>query len=199
MTPLHTICLFCGSAIGSSPQFREATIELANTLLKRKIALVYGGADVGLMKVAADTFLDAGGTVIGVMPKSLVEREVAHERLTRMHIVSGMQERKAMMAGLSDGFITLPGGFGTFDELFEMLSWNQLRMIRKPVGLLNINGYFDPLIHQLDKAVTEGFLRSEHRDLLLVDTLPGKLIDRMESFIPVEAEKWIDRLKEGKI
>ena len=199
MTSIHTVCLFCGSAVGASPQYREAGLELASVLLKRKISLVYGGANIGLMKVVADAMLEAGGTVIGVMPKTLAEKEVAHERLTAMHIVPGMQERKALMADLSDGFITMPGGYGTFDEIFEMLSWNQLNLIQKPVGILNINEYFDPLLAQLDLAVDERFLRPEHRDLLVVDTDSGMLIDKMESFLPVEAEKWIDRLKAGKI
>ena len=199
MTPLHTICLFCGSSVGASPLYREAGLELASVLLERKISLIYGGANVGLMKIVADAFLDAGGTVTGVMPKSLVDREVAHENLTAMHIVPGMQERKALMAQLSDGFITMPGGYGTFDELFEMLSWNQLNLMRKPIGILNVRDYFDPLLEQLDRAVSEGFLRVEHRDMLLADTNPARLIERMESFIPVEAEKWIDRLKAGKI
>ncbi len=199
MTSLQTICLFCGSAAGSTSVYSEAAINLASVLLKRRINLVYGGANIGLMKVAADKILEAGGVVIGVMPKSLADREVAHERLTKMHIVSGMQERKALMAELSDGFITMPGGYGTFDEIFEMLSFNQLKLLQKPVGILNVNGYFDPLLEQLDKAVKEGFLRPEHRELLISDTDPERLIDRMEAFVPVEAEKWIDRLKKGKI
>ncbi len=199
MTSLHTICLFCGSAVGSSPVYREAGIDLAAILLKRQITLIYGGANVGLMKVAADALLEAGGKVIGVMPKSLADREVAHDRLTEMHIVPGMQERKALMAELSDGFITMPGGYGTFDEIFEMLSWNQLKIMRKPVGILNVNGYYDLILEQLDWAVKEGFLRPEHREMLLSDTNPARLIDRMEAFVPVEAEKWIDRLKAGKI
>lgn len=199
MTSLHTICLFCGSAAGSNPVYREAGLKLAAVLIERKMTLVYGGANVGLMKVVADAMLKAGGSVIGVMPKSLADREVAHDRLTAMHIVPGMQERKALMAGLSDGFITMPGGYGTFDEIFEMLSWSQLKIMRKSVGILNINGYFDPLMEQLDRAVMEGFLRAEHRELLLSDTEPERLIDRMEKFVPVEAEKWIDRLKSGTI
>ena len=196
---MTSLCVFCGSAVGASPEYQQAARQLATLLSERKITLVYGGANVGLMKVLADTHLEQSGKVIGVMPESLVKREVAHSNLTEMHIVSGMQERKAMMADLSDGFITLPGGYGTFDELFEMLSWNQLKLIQKPVGLLNIKHYFDPLILQLDRSVEEGFLRPEHRELLLVGTNPRELIDRMESFQPTEAEKWIDRLKEGKI
>ncbi len=196
---INSICVFCGSAVGVSPEYQIAARQLSTVLSEREITLVYGGANVGLMKILADTLLEQTGKVIGIMPKALVKREVAHENLTEMHIVSGMQERKAMMADLSDGFIILPGGFGTFDELFEMLSWNQLKLIQKPVGLLNINGYFDPIILQLDRSVEEGFLRPEHRELLLVDTNPGELIDRMAAFQPTEAEKWIDRLKEGKI
>ncbi|MBE0646465.1 MAG: TIGR00730 family Rossman fold protein [Bacteroidales bacterium] len=196
---MRAICLFCGSAVGKSPNYREAGLALAAVMLRKKITLIYGGANIGLMKVAADAFLEAGGNVVGVMPKSLADREVAHDRLTAMHIVPGMQERKALMAELSDGFITMPGGYGTFDEIFEMLSWNQLKLMQKPVGVLNVNGYFDPMIQQLDRAVREGFLRPEHRELLLVDTNPEVLIQRMEVFLPVEAEKWIDRLKAGEI
>lgn len=199
MSTLHTLCLFCGSAVGASPLYRNAGLELAEVFLKRDISLVYGGANVGLMQVVADAILAGGGKAIGVMPTSLVEREVAHDRLTAMHIVPGMQERKALMAELSEGFITLPGGYGTIDEIFEMLSWNQLRMMQKPVGILNINNYFNPLLEQLDKAVEEGFLRPEHRELLISDTDPERLIERMEAFVPAEAEKWIDRLKAGKI
>lgn len=199
MASLQSLCIFCGSAVGNSLVYQQAGFELAGVMEKKKLTLVYGGANIGLMRVVADALLEAGGKVIGVMPKSLVDREVAHDNLTHLHIVAGMQERKALMADLSDGFITLPGGYGTFDELFEMLTWNQLKIQQKPIGVLNINHYFDPLLEQLDKAVTERFVRSEHRELLLADTDPERLIGRMESFIPVEAEKWIDRLKAGKI
>jgi uncharacterized protein (TIGR00730 family) len=185
--------------MGADQAYRETAIRLAACLYDRNISLIYGGANVGLMRVVADTMLEQGGRVTGVMPGSLVDREVAHSGLTEMHIVHTMQERKALMAKLADAFISLPGGYGTFDELFEMLSWNQLKLIRKPVGLLNAKGYFDPLIRQLDLAVEERFLRQEHRDMLLVDTDPGNLIRQMEAFTPVEAEKWIDRLKEGGI
>jgi len=196
---INSLCVFCGSAVGTSEAYQKAARELALILSERDITLVYGGANIGLMKILADTLLEQHGDVIGIMPKALVEREVAHNNLTEMHIVSGMQERKAMMADMSDGFITLPGGYGTFDELFEVLSWNQLKLIQKPVGLLNINHYFDPLVLQLSNSVREGFLRPEHQELLLVDTNPNLLIDRMEDFQPKEAEKWIDRLKQGKI
>lgn len=196
---LQSICVFCGSAAGNKPEYSQAAISLARFCLDRKITLVYGGANVGLMRVVADTMLSGGGSVTGVMPRSLVEREVAHLHLTRMHIVDGMQERKAMMADLSDAFIALPGAYGTFDELFEVLTWNQLGIIHKPVGLLNISGYFDPLLKMLDHAVEEHFLRPEHRQLLQVSDHVGDLAEKLEQFRPVVAEKWIERLREGKI
>jgi uncharacterized protein (TIGR00730 family) len=149
--------------------------------------------------VLADTMLEGGGSVIGVMPESLVAKEVAHDNLTEMHIVGGMQERKAMMADLSDAFIALPGAYGTFDEIFEVLTWNQLGIIHKPIGILNIGGYFDPLISMLDHAVQEKFLRPEHRQILVIGEDERILFEKLEAFKPVTAEKWIERLKEGKI
>jgi hypothetical protein len=194
-----TICVFCGSSQGSDPVYAEQANHLAEFFLKRGISLVYGGANVGLMRILADKMLEGGGKVTGVMPRSLVEREVAHEHLTEMHIVSGMQERKAMMADLSDAFIALPGAYGTLDELFEVLTWNQLGIVVKPIGLLNVKGFFNPLIAMVDHAVEEKFLRAEHRRILLVDEDHEKLIGKLESWKPVTAEKWIDRLKAGKI
>jgi uncharacterized protein (TIGR00730 family) len=196
---IKTICVFCGSSRGANEVYSRVAANLANYFLKKKIRLVYGGANVGLMQILADTVLDGGGEVIGVMPRSLVEKEVAHDRLTEMHIVADMQERKALMAELSDAFIALPGAYGTMDELFEVLTWNQLGIIKKPVGLLNINGFFDPLIRLLDHAVEEGFLRSEHRSILQVEDNEEKLIQKMNAYQPVVAQKWIERLKEGKI
>ena len=151
------------------------------------------------MHVLAETMLKGGGTVTGVMPRSLVEREVAHTSLTEMHIVSDMQERKTLMASLSDAFIALPGAYGTLDELFEILTWNQLGIISKPVGLLNVNGYFDDLVNLLDKAMNERFLRIEHHEILQVDASPEGLFRKLENFRPRNAEKWIERLKEGRI
>src|SRR5450759_862530 len=160
---IKTICVFCGSSTGENPVYVERAEQLARFFLEKEIHLVYGGANIGLMRVLADTMLRGNGHVTGVMPKNLVHREVAHLDLTEMHIVADMQERKALMAKLSDGFMTLPGAYGTFDELFEMLTWNQLHIIEKPVGLLNIKGFFNPLMKMLDKAVEEKFLRPEHR------------------------------------
>ena len=196
---IKTICVFCGSSMGGNPIYADMARNLAKFFLKKKISLVYGGANVGLMGILADTMLAEGGTVIGVMPKSLVEREVAHDNLTRMHIVGGMQERKALMADLSDAFIALPGAYGTLDELFEVLTWNQLGIINKPVGLLNIHGFYDCLIGIIDHAVTEKFLRPEHRNILLMDDDFERLLDKLEIYQPVAAEKWIERLKQGNI
>jgi uncharacterized protein (TIGR00730 family) len=196
---IKTICVFCGSSTGENPVYVERAEQLAMFFLKNEIHLVYGGANVGLMRVLADTMLRGNGHVTGVMPKNLVHREVAHLDLTEMHIVADMQERKALMAKLSDGFMTLPGAYGTFDELFEMLTWNQLHIVEKPVGLLNIKGFFDPLMKMLDKAVEEKFLRPEHRGILISEEDEAILLKRMNEYKPVSAEKWIERLKEGKI
>jgi uncharacterized protein (TIGR00730 family) len=196
---IKTVCVFCGSSKGEDPVYAERAGKLARFLLEQKIRLVYGGANVGLMRVLADTMLKGNGHVTGVMPKNLVHREVAHLDLTEMHIVEDMQERKALMAKLSDGFITLPGAYGTFDEIFEMLTWNQLHIIEKPVGLLNIKGFFNPLLQMLDDAVTEKFLRPEHRGALLAEDDEAVLLKRMNAYKPVAAEKWIERLKQGKI
>ncbi len=195
----QSICLFCGSSVGRNPLYTATAEALAEYLADHQITLVYGGANVGLMGVLADTALNRGGKVVGVMPKSLVEKEVAHTGLSEMHIVEGMQERKALMADLSDAFIAMPGAYGTLDELFEVLTWNQLSIIRKPVGLLNIAGFFDPLLKMLDLAVDEKFLRPEHRNLLVTDHHFVSLIEKMEAFRPVEAAKWIERLKAGEI
>ncbi len=196
---IKTICVFCGSSTGSNPVYAEAAMKLARFLISEKIRLVYGGANVGLMRILADTMLASGGNVIGIMPKSLVEKEVAHSGLSEMHIVSGMQERKALMADLSDAFIALPGAFGTLDELFEVLTWNQLGILHKPVGLLNIHGFFNSLTALLDHAVDEKFLRPEHRGLLIMEEDEKILLERLNKYIPVTAEKWIEQLKIGKI
>ncbi len=185
--------------MGSLPVYATKARELADILHEKNITMVYGGANVGLMQVMADTMLTSGGKVIGVMPESLVQKEVAHNYLTEMHIVSDMQERKALMADLSDAFIALPGAYGTLDELFEVLTWNQLGIISKPTGILNIADFFTPLLTMLDHAVGERFLRKEHRNILQVACDPHELLEKLESFQPVIAEKWIERLKEGKI
>ncbi|HPT10082.1 MAG TPA: TIGR00730 family Rossman fold protein [Bacteroidales bacterium] len=196
---IKTLCVFCGSSLGSHTGYAESARNLALLLYSRQISLVYGGANVGLMQVLADTLLNAGGEVTGVMPASLVKREVAHTHLTKLHIVGDMQERKALMAELSDAFVALPGAYGTFDELFEVLTWNQLGIIHKPIGLLNLRGFFDPLLTLLNHAVDERFLRPEHRAILQVAEDPAQLLNQLEAFRPVVAEKWIERLKAGQI
>ena len=196
---IKTVCVFCGSSTGEDPVYTERAERLARFFLVNNIQLVYGGANVGLMRVVADTMLKGNGSVTGVMSKNLVHREVAHLDLTEMHVVDDMQQRKALMAELSDGFMTLPGAYGTFDELFEMLTWNQLHILEKPVGLLNIKGFFNPLLKMLDKAVEEKFLRPEHRGILLAEEDEAILLKQMNEYKPVPAEKWIERLKEGKI
>lgn len=196
---IKNLCVFCGSSLGSNPAYAEGAAQLAQILLNKNITLVYGGANVGLMRVLADTVLKGGGKVVGVMPRSLVEKEVAHQHLTEMHIVDGMQERKALMADLSDAFIALPGAFGTLDEIFEVLTWNQLGIIHKPLGLFNTGGYFDPLLAMLDRAVEQQFLRPEHRKMVLEFNSVEEILGQLEAYRPVEAPKWIERLKEGKI
>jgi uncharacterized protein (TIGR00730 family) len=196
---IKTLCVFCGSSLGSNPGYAESARNLSLLLYSRQISVVYGGANVGLMQVLADTLIDAGGEVTGVMPSSLVEREVAHTHLTKLHIVDDMQERKALMARLSDAFVALPGAYGTLDELFEVLTWNQLGIIHKPIGLLNLRGFFDPLLTLLNHAVDERFLRPEHRAILQVAEDPAQLLNQLEAFRPVVAEKWIERLKAGQI
>jgi uncharacterized protein (TIGR00730 family) len=155
--------------------------------------LVYGGGRTGLMGALADAALTAGGDVIGIMPRHLVEREVAHIGLTELHVVASMHERKALLAELSDGFLAMPGGLGTLEELFEVWTWGQLGLHRKPYGLLEVNGFFAPLLAFLDHAVTEGFIRREYRDLLVVDENPRTLLERMEAMHPPALPRWLDR------
>ena len=171
------LCVFCGSHMGTRPIFAERTRELGRSLARRGLELVFGGGHVGLMGAIADAVLEAGGTAIGVIPQALVDRELAHDRLTTLRIVACMHERKALMADLSDAFIALPGGYGTADELFEILTWAQLGLHAKPVGLLNIAGFFDPLLAWVDRAADDGFLYGDTH--LLVETDIEKLLDQM--------------------
>ena len=182
---LRRVCVFCGSALGSRPVYAERTREFGSLLAKRNIGLVYGGGNIGLMGVLADAVLAGGGKVIGVIPKALVEREVAHHGVTELRVVQTMHERKALMADLADAFIALPGGFGTLEEFFEVLTWGQLGFHRKPCGLLDVEGFFAPLFHALDRMVAEGFLRTEHRQLILGAPQAGALLPLIENFTPV--------------
>lgn len=176
---MNRLCVFCGSSPGSSPAYAEAARRFGTLLAERNITLVYGGAARGLMGVLADTVLAAGGNVLGVMPRSLVDREIAHTGLTEFHVVGSMHERKQTMADLSDGFVALPGGFGTLDETAEILTWRQLGLHDKPCGLLEVAGFFEPLLRFFDRAVDEGFIGVEQRRLLIADDAPARLLDRL--------------------
>jgi uncharacterized protein (TIGR00730 family) len=175
----HSICVFCGSAAGQRPEYAEAAADFGRLLAERGIRVVYGAGNVGLMGVLADAALAAGGQVIGVIPQMLVDRELAHPGID-LRIVSSMHERKALMAELAEAFVALPGGLGTYEELCEVLTWGQLGIHAKPAGCLNVAGYFDPLLHMLDHAVAEGFLRPEQRKLLIVEEEAANLIARLE-------------------
>jgi uncharacterized protein (TIGR00730 family) len=185
------ICVFCGSNLGTNPVYQSAAADLGRLLVARDIELVYGAGNIGLMGVLADSVLAAGGRVIGVIPESLVAREVAHQGLTKLHVVKSMHERKALMSDLSDGFIALPGGYGTFEEFCEVVTWSQLGIQAKPCGLLNVSGYYDPLLELFDRAVSEGFLPEHNRKLVLADTEPEQLLERMARFQSPEGHKWI--------
>ena len=188
---MRRICVFCGSSTGTNATHRRATAELAEALAARDLELVYGGGCVGLMGVLADAMLAAGGRVIGVIPRTLMQREVGHRGLTELKIVESMHERKAEMVALSDGFIALPGGFGTLDEMFEALTWAQLGMHGHPCGVLNSDGFFDALFAYLDRAVTEGFVRGEHRAMWIADDDPNRLLDRFAAYRAPAIEKWL--------
>ena len=181
---MKSICVYCGSNPGNRPEYLEAAKALGKTLAANQITLVYGGAKIGIMGCIADTVLAEGGEVIGVMPQSLVDREVAHPGLTRLEVVSSMHERKALMAKLSDGFIAMPGGIGTLEEIFEVLTWAQLGFHRKPCGLLNIQGYYDHLCTFLDHVTEEGFVRDVHRAMLQVESAPEEMIKAFEAYQP---------------
>ena len=171
------LCVFCGSSKGGPVTFAESARRFGEALAARGLGLVYGGGHIGLMGVLADAVLQAGGPVIGVIPRSMVERELAHERLTELHVVETMHQRKALMAERACGFAALPGGFGTADELFEILTWRQLRLHDKPIGLLNVAGFFDSLLAWMDRTVEDGFLRAAHRGLIHVTDKPEGLLD----------------------
>ena len=190
---LRRVCVFAGSSTGTHVKYESAARQLGMTLALRGLGMVYGGARVGLMGVAADSALGAGGEVIGVIPASLVAREIAHPGLTELRVVSSMHERKATMADLSDAFIALPGGWGTLEEFFEVLTWAQLGLHRKPCGLLNVRGYFDFMLSFLEHSVAEGFVKRENGSLIAVSDSPNALLDRFVSSNPPVVDKWIDR------
>ncbi|HKP21206.1 MAG TPA: TIGR00730 family Rossman fold protein, partial [Thermoleophilaceae bacterium] len=191
---VERICVFCGASPGARPEYRDATAELARLLVREGIGVVYGGGGVGLMGALADAVITAGGEVTGVIPRALVDREIAHRDVIDMRVVGSMHERKALMADLADAFIALPGGLGTLEELFEVYTWAQLGLHQKPCGLLNVEGYYDAMAEFLAHAVDERFVREEHRELLMIETAPSTLLHRLRQFEPDSAvPKWIDR------
>ena len=190
---MKRVCVFCGSNPGSRPEYARAARAVGRLLVKRGLGLVFGGGNVGLMAEVAGAAMAEGGEVIGIIPGALVEKELAHAGVTELQVVSSMHERKARMADLSDGFIALPGGWGTLEELFEMVTWAQLGFHEKPVGLLNVLGFYDGLLRFLDLAVDEGFLKAKHRALLLVADSPEALIEAFERTRAPGDAKWIDR------
>lgn len=190
---MKSICVFCGSNMGRNPDYEKGAIQLGKEIANRGITLVYGGGNVGLMGVVADAVLSAGGEVFGVIPEFLVSKELAHQGLTRLETVESMHDRKARMAELSDAFIALPGGYGTLEEFCEVLTWAQLGLHQKPHGLLNIAGYYDPLLQFFDQAVTEKLVRPVHRALVLEATEPEVLLDRLSAYEPQNVDKWIKK------
>ena len=190
---MEKLCVFCGSSTGNDPIYKNEAVRLANHLVRNGITLIYGGGSVGIMGILADHMLSVGGQVTGVIPQFLYDWEVGHDGVTELIIVDSMHSRKQRMAEISDGFMALPGGFGTLEEMAEILTWNQLKLINKPVGILNINGFFDPLLRMLDNMVQHGFLKQDNRDLLHDDTDPEKLLTKLKS-APIHPEtKWIDK------
>ena len=190
---MERICVFCGSNMGLRPGYAEAASALGSEIARRDLGLVYGGGRVGLMGVVADAVLEGGGRVVGVIPESLMGKEVDHEGLTALEVVSSMHERKARMAELSSGFVALPGGLGTLEELFEVWTWGQLGFHHKPCGLLDVDGYYASLLDFLDRSVDEGFVRPVHRSMLVVEEEAADLLDRLRDWIPPIVEKWLDR------
>ncbi|MGV0025628.1 LOG family protein [Phormidesmis priestleyi] len=194
---MKAICVFCGSSMGANPAYQLAAQRLGETLAKKGLTLVYGGGNVGLMGVVADATLAAGGQAIGVIPKFLVDKELAHQNLTTLHMVDSMHDRKALMASLSDGFIALPGGYGTLEEFCEVLTWAQLGLHQKPHGLLNIEGYYDALLTFFNHAVAEKLVRPVHRSLVLESSNPQSLLSLMETYKPQSVAKWITQNTES--
>lgn len=190
---MNAICVYCGSRSGNRPEYAASARSLAEGLLERGIGLVYGGASVGIMGLLADAMLAGGGRVIGVIPAALSAREIAHQGLTELRVTRSMHERKLLMAELADGFIALPGGIGTLEELFEIWTWAQLGLHAKPCGLLNVAGYYDGLAAFLDHTVAEGFLQPQYRTMLCMETSPQRLLARLQEYVAPSVEKWVDR------
>ena len=192
---MKRVCVFCGSSPGNNPVYIKTARKLANAIINKNYGVVYGGGAVGLMGVIAKSISDANGEIIGVIPKNLLDRDVAYTKLEDLRIVDTMHERKEMMHNLSDGFIALPGGFGTFEEIFEAITWAQLGLHKKPCGILNINHYFDRLVDFLNVAVEQGFIHNKCMDLILVDNDPQALLNKMDSYTAPSIDKALHALK----
>jgi uncharacterized protein (TIGR00730 family) len=190
---MKSVCVFCGSNPGNDPVYAEGARAMGAEIARRGLVLVYGGGAVGLMGIVADAALEAGGEVHGIIPEALCRKEVGHRALTRLEVVDTMHTRKARMAELSDGFIAMPGGIGTFEELFEIWTWGQLGIHSKPLGMLNVAGFYDPLAAFLDGTVEAGFLKQPHRAMAMTDTHPATLLDRMEQYVPAQTYKWVEK------
>ncbi len=190
---MKAVCVFCGSNPGNDPVYAAGATAMGVEIAKRGMTLVYGGGAVGLMGIVANAALEAGGKVHGIIPRALREKEIGHNGLTELEVVDTMHTRKARMAELSEGFIAMPGGIGTFEELFEVWTWGQLGIHSKPLGLLNIGGFYDPLARFLDGTVEAGFLKQNHRAMAMTDTEPATLLDRMEQYVPSATFKWVEK------
>jgi uncharacterized protein (TIGR00730 family) len=190
---MRRVCVFCGSSNGKRPEYVEVAGELGQYLVENKLGLVYGGAQIGMMGALANAVLKGGGEVIGVIPKLLLKKEVAHQSVTELRVVESMHQRKALMERLSDAFIALPGGIGTFEELLEIMTWAKLGLHQKPIGLLNISNYFAPLIAMIDRSIEEGFMKDPYRELLLVGKSPEDLFHQFRNFAPLQVPKLLDR------
>lgn len=193
---MKSVSVFCGSSMGNQEIFKEEAKKLAQYFCAKDIELTYGGSNVGIMSILADTMLANGGRVVGVIPQFLIDIEVGHTKLSKLHVVNSMQERKVLLAEISDAFIAFPGGVGTLDELFEMMVMTQLRVHDKPIGILNVDGFFDHLLKFLDHAVDRGFIRAEHRDNVMVSDDIDSLMEKLKGFEPVKMTHWISEIKE---
>jgi len=192
---MKSVCVYCGSSFGATPRYADAARDMARVLVERNIALVYGGGNVGLMGEIADEVLRRGGQATGVIPTALLQREVGHRGLTQLHVVDNMHERKAMMAELADGFIAMPGGIGTLEELFEVMTWSQLGFHDKPIGVLNVDGYYDTLLAFIQHAADQGFLRAQHTSLLMVESDASALLRRFDTFEAQPHDKLLNRVR----
>src|SRR5579859_1416025 len=190
---IHRLCVFCGSSTGLRPAYSEAAAQLGQALAKSRVALVFGGGRVGLMGILADSVLAAGGQAIGVMPRALVEKEIAHSSLTKLHVVESMHQRKALMADLADAFLLLPGGFGSWEEFCEIVTWLQLGIHRKPCAILNVAGSYDGLLSLAEHALAEGFLRPAHHDMVIVEENPQAVLSRLTSVAIPSEVKWVGK------